>query len=85
LVTASTAGIGLAIAKGLAEEGAAVIINGRTVERVEQARQSIAADLPHTSISGIAAELSTIKGVQKVIERFDAVDILVNNLSMFAP
>jgi len=79
LVTGSTAGIGLAIATSLAHEGADVIVNGRTQERVDQAvRISGAAH-------GIAADLGTEAGARAVIERFPAVDILVNNLGIFEP
>ena len=79
LVTGSTAGIGLAIATSLAQEGAAVIVNGRTQERVDKAvRESGAAH-------GIAADLGTEAGTRAVIERFPAVDILVNNLGIFEP
>lgn len=79
LVTGSTAGIGLAIVTTLAKEGAAVIVNGRTKERVEEAvRISGAAH-------GIAADLGTEAGVNAVIARFPAVDILVNNLGIFEP
>ena len=42
LVTGSTAGIGLAIAKALAAEGARVIVNGRTETRVADAMAAIA-------------------------------------------
>lgn len=77
LVTGSTAGIGLAIATALAKEGAAVIVNGRTQERVERAiRTSGAAD-------GIADDLGIEAGARAVIARFPAVDILVNNLGIF--
>ncbi len=85
LVTASTAGIGFAIARGLAEEGAEVIINGRTESRIEHARQAIAADAPQARTHGIAADLSTADGVRAVTDRYDAVDILVNNLGIFDP
>ncbi len=79
LVTGSTAGIGLAIATTLAKEGAAVIVNGRTQERVDKAvRISGAAH-------GIAADLGTEAGARAVIARFPAVDILVNNLGIFEP
>jgi NAD(P)-dependent dehydrogenase (short-subunit alcohol dehydrogenase family) len=79
LITGSTAGIGLAIATVLTREGAAVIVNGRTAERVEQAvRISGAAH-------GIAADLGTEAGARAVIERFPSVDILVNNLGIFEP
>ena len=85
LVTASTAGIGLAIARGLAQEGAAVIVNGRTRERIDQARRKIAASVPQARTDGIAADLSTADGVRSVTDRFADVDILVNNLGIFAP
>lgn len=85
LVTASTAGIGFAIARGLAAEGAAVIVNGRSEQRIDAAREKIAAAVPHARTHGIAADLSTADGVRAVTERFDAVDILVNNLGIFDP
>ena len=79
LVTGSTAGIGLAIASALAKEGAEVIVNGRTQERVDEAvRVSGAAN-------GIAADLGSEAGARAVIERFPTVDILVNNLGIFEP
>jgi NAD(P)-dependent dehydrogenase (short-subunit alcohol dehydrogenase family) len=79
LVTGSTAGIGLAIATALAKEGAAVIINGRTQDRVDRAVKSSGA------AHGIAADLGTEAGARAVIERFPEVDILVNNLGIFEP
>jgi len=79
LVTGSTAGIGLAIATTLAKEGANVIVNGRTQERVEKAMQISGA------AHGIAADLGTEAGANAVLARFPAVDILVNNLGIFEP
>ena len=79
LVTGSTAGIGLAIATALAKEGAAVIVNGRTQERVDHAVRASGA------AHGIAADLGTEAGARAVIERFPAVDILINNLGIFEP
>ncbi len=79
LVTGSTAGIGLAIAAALAKEGASVIVNGRTQERVDKAVSAIGA------AHGIAADLGSDAGVRAVITRFPAVDILVNNLGIFEP
>jgi len=79
LVTGSTAGIGLAIATALANEGAAVIVNGRTQERVDKALRTSGAAY------GIAADLVTEEGARTVIERFPSVDILVNNLGIFEP
>lgn len=79
LVTGSTAGIGLAIASALAREGVKVIVNGRSQERVEQALRASGA------AHGIAADLGTRAGVDAVVARFPAVDILVNNLGIFEP
>jgi len=62
LVTGSTAGIGFAIAKSLANEGAQVYVNGRTQERVDAA---VAAIRPHAAaarVDGIAADFSSSAG-----------------------
>ena len=79
LVTGSTAGIGLAIAQALAKEGASVIVNGRTEERVRAAIETSGA------AHGIAADLGTEAGARKLIAEFGQVDILVNNLGIFEP
>jgi NAD(P)-dependent dehydrogenase (short-subunit alcohol dehydrogenase family) len=79
LVTGSTAGIGLAIATDLAREGAEVIVNGRTQQRVDAAMKSSGA------ANGIAADLGTESGAQAVFARFPEVDILINNLGIFEP
>jgi NAD(P)-dependent dehydrogenase (short-subunit alcohol dehydrogenase family) len=78
LVTGSTAGIGFAIAEALANEGASVIINGRTQKRVDEAIAKLKG-----KVEGIAADLGTADGAAKVAERFPDVDILVNNLGIF--
>jgi NAD(P)-dependent dehydrogenase (short-subunit alcohol dehydrogenase family) len=54
LATGSTAGIGFAIAKALAIEGASVIINGRTEARVAEAIASIRADLARSKNATVA-------------------------------
>src|SRR6266850_3443508 len=85
LVTGSTAGIGFVIAKVLAEEGAQVIVNGRTDERVRDAQQRISVEAPNSQIKGVAADLSTSDGASKIIETFPEVDILINNVGIFEP
>jgi NAD(P)-dependent dehydrogenase (short-subunit alcohol dehydrogenase family) len=79
LVTGSTAGIGLAIATALAQEGASVIVNGRTQERVDRAMKKSGA------AHGIAADLATESGASAATARFPELDILVNNLGIFEP
>ncbi len=78
LVTGSTAGIGFAIAQTLAAEGAQVVVNGRTRERVDDAVRRIGA-----GARGIAADLGTAAGAARVVEQLPEVDILVNNVGIF--
>lgn len=85
LVTGSTAGIGLAIAESLVAEGANVILNGRSRERVEGAVATVKAGTDNARVSGVFADLSTVEGVQKVIDGISDIDILVNNVGIFEP
>src|ERR1700722_3296822 len=76
LVTGSTAGIGFAIAKGLAKEGASVIVNGRMTYRFGDALTALnKAGVPGTS-EGQAAHLGTADGTRATFDRFPEVDIL---------
>src|SRR6478752_2044861 len=85
IVSGSTAGIGHAIAQGLAEAGASVIVNGRTEQRVKQAVGQIKAALPKADAKGIAADLGTNEGAQELIKQVPEADILINNLGIFEP
>jgi NAD(P)-dependent dehydrogenase (short-subunit alcohol dehydrogenase family) len=85
LVTGSTAGIGLAIAAGLAREGSTVIINGRTQARVDSAIRELQSGIPKAKLKGLAADLGTTEGVNSATAAFPAVDVLVNNLGIFDP
>src|SRR6266702_1423831 len=69
LVTGSTAGIGLAIAKSLATEGAHVYVNGRTQERVDVAIAGIRSQVPRTKVDGIVADFSSVGGAEAVIAK----------------
>ena len=82
VVTGSTAGIGLAIATLLAHEGATVVVNGRTQERVEKAIKHIGSG---AKTRGVAADLATARGVDEFVRQVPEADILVNNLGIFEP
>jgi NAD(P)-dependent dehydrogenase (short-subunit alcohol dehydrogenase family) len=83
LVTGSTAGIGLAIAKALAGEGARVIINGRTEARVAAAVAEIRQAHPSARVEKFAADLSRADAADAVLREFPGIEILVNNLGIY--
>lgn len=85
IVSGSTAGIGLAIAKGLAGTSAHVIVNGRTQARVDEAIAAITRDVPAARLTGVAADLGTLDGAQALIAAVPEADILINNLGIFEP
>ena len=85
LVSGSTAGIGFAIALGLAQEGASVIINGRSEERVAEAIAKIKHSTPDANVSGVVADTGTTSGVEKLFQEVPHVDILINNLGIYEP
>ena len=85
LVTGSTTGIGFAIARSLAAEGAKVIINGRTQDRVNAAVEKIKSETGNQSIYGAVADLEQIDQVNALIKQYPEVNILVNNAGIARP
>jgi NAD(P)-dependent dehydrogenase (short-subunit alcohol dehydrogenase family) len=84
LVSGATSGIGLAIATTLADEGAAVIIAGRSKEKLERARQSVQSSSgKKAEVVTVTADLGTVEGVETVISSVSDIDILVNNLGIY--
>src|SRR5688500_2984609 len=83
LVTGSTQGIGFAIAKLLAAEGAHVIVNGRRRALVDKAVDALSAC---GNVQGVVADLSHAEGARELLSAVSAigpVDILVNNVGYF--
>src|SRR5437879_4849797 len=85
LVTGSTAGIGFAIASLFAQEGAAVVVNGRSQNRVDEAVERIRREQKDARVRGLAADLGAGKGADLLTRSVPQVDILVNNLGIFEP
>jgi NAD(P)-dependent dehydrogenase (short-subunit alcohol dehydrogenase family) len=83
IVSASTAGIGLATATGLAAAGAKVVVNGRTQESVEGALTEIKAAVPHAKVIGFAADLGLAGGCDGLVTAHPFCNILVNNLGIY--
>jgi NAD(P)-dependent dehydrogenase (short-subunit alcohol dehydrogenase family) len=84
LVTGSTAGIGYAIASTLAQEGATVIVNGRSQAGVDEAVERMRAETKGT-VLGFAGDLAQAAAAEDVVRRHPGISILVNNLGIFEP
>jgi NAD(P)-dependent dehydrogenase (short-subunit alcohol dehydrogenase family) len=84
-VSGSTKGIGYAIAKQLLEEGAVVIINGRSQEAVNDSIEKLKAQVPAAEVSGIAADFAQAEQVNVLLKQLPQIDILINNAGIFEP
>src|SRR4051812_42088939 len=82
LVTGSTAGIGLEIAKRLAAEGATVVVTGRSQNRLDRAIAAVAASSGGTA-RGVMADPATQEGAEILAREVPQVDVLVNNLGIY--
>ena len=82
IVTGGNGGIGLGIARGLAQAGAAIAVVGRSTEKTPQAVAAIRNDFGVRAIgllTDVTSEADAAKMVQQTLGEFGRVDILVNN------
>ena len=80
LVTGATAGIGLAIAGRLADEGVKVTICGRSKAKLDAALAAIG---HHGAVNSVLADPATAEGAGALVAALPDVDILVNNLGIY--
>jgi NAD(P)-dependent dehydrogenase (short-subunit alcohol dehydrogenase family) len=85
LVTGSTVGIGYAIAKGLAEAGAEVVVNGRKQDAVDKAIASLQKEVSGARLRGVATDVGTADGCDVLVKAVPQVDILINNVGIYGP
>lgn len=83
LISGSTSGIGFAIAAGLAESGATVVLTGRTQASINVAIAALKSRVPAAIVRGVAVDLGTAEGCQALFAAEPQVDILVNNLGIY--
>ena len=83
LVTASTGGLGFAIAQTMAAEGATVVVNGRAPDKVAEATRRIADAVPGAKLEQATGNSGTAKGCAELIRACPDVDVLVVNLGIY--
>lgn len=84
-ISGSTSGIGYATARLLLEEGANVVINGRSSASVNTAVNELKALYPNTHVMGIPADFSDVNSINQLIKQLPQIDILINNVATYYP
>ena len=84
LVTGSGQGIGLALADGLAQHGAEIVLNGRSAEKVAAAAAPLVAKghKVHVAAFDVTDHAAVVKSVGEIEATLGAIDILINNAGM---
>lgn len=86
IVTGSSSGIGLDIARAFLEQGANVVLNGRDQDRLAKAAALLGHERQVATVAGATSAAATGEAlVRAAVDRFGRVDVLVNNAGTFAP
>lgn len=83
-ISGSTSGIGFGIASWLLNEGAEVIINGRTDSSVQMAVNKLKDQYPSTKVKGIAADFMQNADIMSLKDELTDIDILINNVGIYS-
>lgn len=84
VISGSTSGIGLAIARGLANAGANVVVNGRRQDVTDSVVAELSARYPAVKVQGVAADLARREDIERFIQLAPEADILINNLGIYS-
>jgi NAD(P)-dependent dehydrogenase (short-subunit alcohol dehydrogenase family) len=88
-VTGSSRGLGLALARAFAAEGAALVLSGRDPRALESARDALSSSLPGARVEACAADVSTPGGADTLVrtacDALGGLDLLVNNAALGGP
>ena len=83
LITGSSQGIGLALARGLAQAGAAVVLNGRDEKKLTAAAATVRAAVPGARVTIAAVNVTNGAACEAAVAKIEAdfapIDILINN------
>ena len=84
LITGSSSGIGLALARALGQAGATLILNGRNADKLQAAAQLLRAEGLSVSTAGfdVTDADAVRKGIDTIEKDIGSIDILVNNAGM---
>jgi NAD(P)-dependent dehydrogenase (short-subunit alcohol dehydrogenase family) len=89
IVTGASAGIGLYIALGLARAGMRVVMTGRSRERIDMARDFVAARAVGAELDTALADFASLAAVRglagEILSRYQRIDVLVNNAGLVSP
>ncbi len=84
LITGSSQGIGFALAKGLADAGAEIVLNGRDASKLAAAREQL--EQAGATIRELAFDVTDHDAVRTAVDDFEAnigpIDVLINNAGM---